>query len=83
MGWQAVTWSALRPSRCGRYELGVSNCVAGVGLGSKPIPTRGEGVGADHLRFDPEAELHTAAYEVVDQRSQSLGPDVAVEDWTA
>ena len=33
-------------------------------------------VGADHLRFDPQAELHAEPADVVDQRSESVRVDV-------
>ena len=37
------------------------------------------GVGVDHLRLDPQAELHAEPADVVDQRVQPVGPDVLVD----
>lgn len=33
------------------------------------------GVGVDHFRFDPQAELHPERADMVDQRAQAAGPD--------
>ena len=37
------------------------------------------GVEVDHLRLDPQPELHAAARHVLDQRSEPLGPDGGVD----
>ncbi len=37
------------------------------------------GVGVDHLRLDPEAELHAEAAHVLDERAQPLGPHGRVD----
>ena len=43
------------------------------------VAAGGLGVEVDHLRLDPQAELHAAAGHVVDQRAQALRPDGGVD----
>ena len=43
------------------------------------VAAGGLGVEVDHLRLDPQAELHAAAGHVVDQRAQPLRPDGGVD----
>ena len=45
-----------------------------VGMGPSQV-----GVGVDHLRLDPQAELHAEGADVVDERMQTLGVDVRVD----
>src|SRR5262245_21552112 len=58
------------------------------GLGRKPAAASHDpfwvgpgqvGVRVDHLRFDPESELHAEAADVVDERVQAVGPDRLVD----
>lgn len=37
------------------------------------------GVGVDHFRFDPQAELHPERANMVDQRAQAAWPDGLVD----
>jgi hypothetical protein len=42
-----------------------------VGVGPEQV-----GVGVDHLRLDPQSELHAQLADLADQRVEAVGPDV-------
>ena len=66
----------LRPGKVEHQLVAMEqrNPVAG---GEDPVGVLAEevGVGVDHLRLEPEPELHAEPVHVLDQRSEALGPD--------